>query len=62
MNKYDMNIEIILWFASAYDFYLFTSKRTSHEVICLLYECKYDCRDTEYLILTDNKHTSEKSK
>ena len=30
-----MNIEIISWFASAYDFYLFTSKRTSHEVICM---------------------------
>ena len=57
-----MNIEIISWFASACDFCLFTSKRTNHEVICLLYECKYDCRDAEYLILTDNKHTSEISK
>ena len=30
-------------------------KRTNHEVICLLYECKDEGRDTEYFILTDNK-------
>ena len=37
-------------------------KRADREVTCLLYEYKDECRDTEYLILTDYKVTNTQAK